>query len=127
MDALEFSLDVIHSECIGFCHYCKDQVLDGEPIKKRKGKGGEKRKIMKTYYRTVKLPIHIEENGVVFDLPVGKRVLTSGVREVNGEACVTVLSTHWVCVPFDRFEGSEPAFGHEPFRFTLDAAGRETK
>lgn len=77
---------------------------------------------MKTYYRTVILPIHIEEDGQVFDVPKGRRVLTSELREESGVAVVTVLSSFWVTVPFDHFGGSEPAYGHKTFGEMLESA-----
>ena len=71
---------------------------------------------MKTYHRTVKIPVHIEEDGIVFDLPAGKEILTSEIREENGQPVVTVLSNYWVTLPFAHFEGGRPAYGHTPLK-----------
>lgn len=70
---------------------------------------------MKTYYRTVSVPLRIEEEGRVFELKKGQRILTSELREDKGVPVVTVLSTYWVTVPHAHFEGEpEAAYGHSP-------------
>lgn len=76
---------------------------------------------MKTYYRKVEVAVHIEEDGNVFNLKQGDRVLTSEIREgQNGVPVVTVLSTYWVTLPAAHFSGAEPAYGHGfgPFGMT---------
>lgn len=70
---------------------------------------------MKTYYRNIIRPIHIEDKGQIFHHDVGDRVLTSEVRVVDGEAVITILENHWVTLSFEYFEGMDPAYGHAPF------------